>query len=130
MTDNHRPESLQSTNTRGPDPQPGFFRLRLVKGGPFVPSRIWRGCCCTVNGGYTNAQHRWRDTCDRYPPLQGEINGSPADPQRIWDSGWPITNPEFDHLTAVRNWAETHAPAAPEANPRRRIDLHTMPPLF
>ena len=31
-------------------PEPGFFKMRLVKKGPYVAARIMRTCACTVNG--------------------------------------------------------------------------------
>lgn len=110
--------------------QPGFFKMRLVKGGPWVPARIHRPCHCTINGGLINAAHAWRDTCDRFPRLVAEIAGEDADLWRVWENGRPIPQAEYDHLMRVRSWAETYAPGAPEANPRQAVDLGAMPPLF
>jgi hypothetical protein len=62
------------TMTREPsrpiaEPEPGYFRMRLVKGGPWVAARIW------IPFGI----------------LMGEINGGEADPHRIWESAERIS---------------------------------------
>lgn len=112
------------------NPQPGFFQLRLVKLGPFVPARIARTCVCTVNGGDAQAEHDWRPTCDRFPPLEATINGEPADLYRVWLGGRAITKAEFDFLTADTAHARQFRPDSPRANPRTPIDLNRLPPLF
>ena len=104
-------------------PEPGLFVMKFVKGGPEIPARIWRPCCCTVNGGDEQVLHDWRETCDRYPHLQGEIAGKPADLWRVWGSGRRTTEPHWRYLSDVRKWAEAHAPDDPAANPGQPIDL-------
>ena len=113
-------------------PLPGYYKTRLVKGGPYVPARIFRTCCCTVNGGEENAEHPWRPSCDRFPPLRGEINGEERNPFDIWSrlAKHPITKADFHFMTDTRKWAEAHSPLMPEADPRRSIDLNTIPPMF
>ena len=106
-------------------PQVGYYKLRLVKGGPFVPARIIRICHCTI-GAEGDRPHEWFFTCDRYPPLSAEINGQEADVARVWAYGRKIKPSEYDHLTALREWAKRHAPQEPEANPRHAPDLMSM----
>ena len=60
-------------------PEPGYFKMRLVRGGPWVPARIRRVCQCTVNGGDEERDHDWQESCDRNPPLSADINGEEAD---------------------------------------------------
>jgi len=107
-------------------PQPGYFTLRLVKGGPFVPARIHRTCHCTVNGGDDNAAHDWRESCDRYPFLAGEIDGKPANVDRIWTSGQPISRDIYDYLIDLGEWARTYDPEAPEARPEKPVNLRNV----
>lgn len=111
-------------------PETGYFVTRLVRGGPEVPARIWRPCACTVNGGDDQQCHDWRDTCDRYPHLQGEIDGTYADLWRVWTGGRRTTESHWRYMTDVARWAETHAPQDPTANPKQPIDLGAMPPVF
>lgn len=95
------------------DPQPGWFKRRLVKHGVFVPARIWWHCPVDENGDLVGDE-----------VLQCEVDGQYADPAEAWS--WlcnnPITEAEFNHLTALRQWAEKHAPGEPYADPRRPID--------
>lgn len=61
--------------------EPCFVRLRTEKGGPWHGARIWRSLGM----------------------LRGEINGQPAEPERIWTSGDLITREEYDTLLRVAN---------------------------
>lgn len=113
-------------------PEPDFYWTRLVKGGPKVPARIWRPCCCTVNGGDEQVEHDWKDTCDRYPPMRCTVAGFDRDPVEEWPSlaGRTIPESEFRYLTDCMEWDRQHAPTAPLANPRQSISLGDMPSLF
>lgn len=105
-------------------PEPGFFKLRLVKGGPWVPASITRPCTCTIGGD--RPPHEWKETCDRFPTLAGEINREEGDIYQIWAYGREISEDEYNHLTALCEWAEKHAPHEPEANPYQAIDPMSM----
>lgn len=113
------------------EPQPGLYRMRLVKGGPWVAARIHRTCHCTVNGGDASDAHEWRDGCDRFPALQGEVDGRSRDPVSIWHSRIErIDEAEYRFLTDAAAWDRKHAPEAPGANPDKPIDPLTTPTLF
>lgn len=76
------------------DAQPGFYRRRLVRGGPFVPVAIWH------DG-------------DKMVAL---VDGKPADPVDIWT--WvcqaPITEQAYHRAMGGGGWAdEPRAPDAP-----------------
>ena len=99
------------TPRRVDDPQPGWFMLRLVRGGPEVPAAIHR------EGGL------WWVTIDG---LRSEANTDPGwvpDLYRIWTGGREIAKSDFDGLTAARK--SRFAPGA-----RVRIDLNNMPSIF
>jgi hypothetical protein len=70
----------QMPNPRRIDkPEPGFFRLRLVRNGPWVGARIY-----TIFGMFA-----------------AEINGVKGwDVDRVWTSGKEITQDEYDDLLA------------------------------
>lgn len=113
-------------------PESGFYRTRLVKDGAWVAARIWRPCSCTVNGGDSQAEHDWRDTCDRYPRLRCEVDGKDRDPVLAWPSlaGRAISESEFQYLNDTADWARKYAPTDPAATPGRAINLGEMPSLF
>ncbi len=111
-------------------PVPGYFVLRLVSGGAQVAGRIHRTCCCTVNGGDAQDAHPWDGTCDRYPRMEAEINGRPAEVDRVWTSGQDIDEAEYNYLIADREHARRHRPDSPEANPHQAIDFNVLQPPF
>jgi hypothetical protein len=94
-------------------PAPGYFKRKLVKGGPWVAVRFYDdgGVIKVEVNGYTE-----------------RADGEPFDPHEWWPLVWPSTEAEFRHLTRVREWAERHAPHFPAANPRAPINLGTLPP--
>lgn len=114
------------------NPQPGHYRIRLVRGGPFVPVKIMRACVCTVNGGDEQARHDWRETCDRSPVLVALVNGRDTDMDRVWPwcARFPIAAQEYAYMMARKSWAEDYHPAAPEAQPKQKINLMKTPIPF
>lgn len=94
-------------------PQPGFYRLRRVRGGPWIAARIW------IDNSIP----------ERPAVMLAEIDGQFQDPLAIWPScaGNDVDEAEYRHLLNVREWAVQHAPNAPEANPLQPIDLATQP---
>ncbi len=97
--------------------RPGFYRTRLVKGGPFVPVRL-----------------------REIPPAFGE-DGEP-----LWDYGYvltvngevrdaiksrglagePISEADYRHMLAMREHALAHEPDMPEANPDQPVDFNKI----
>lgn len=79
----------------------GFFRVRVGRM-QWAPASISRPCHCTVNGGDDCARHEWRDGCDRWPPLVGEIDGLMVDPlEDIWHSGKSVEIDALEHAALV-----------------------------
>lgn len=110
-------------------PEPGMFKLRLVKGGPWVPALIKRAVARDPLTG---------EKLDRSPLWSTYINGrlladpSP-DPGRarvddVWLSGRPISVAEYKFLRRQLMFDRYFAPAA--ADPRRPIDVRAIPPIF
>jgi hypothetical protein len=101
----------------------GFYKRRLVRGGPWVPVRLWYGPPNDpVTGEELDRSHRW----------QALVNGEEADPDETWIGccGNPIDAQEYGYLLAMKNFATNHAPELPEASPRQPINLGSMKPLF
>lgn len=103
-------------------PECGWFKRRMVKGGPFVPARIWMYQPTDESGELVGDE-----------VMNCEVNGkwADADQQWSWLCGNPITEQEFLYLTASLKWAEDHAPHEPMANIHQRIDWLKVPtPTF
>lgn len=117
---------------RGPDPQPGYFKFKVVRGGAHAAAHILRLCRCTATGGDDSTPHEWCPSCDRYPPLTVLINGRERRfyVERVWLYGDQISRDEYNRICAVVEWDERHDPFSPTANPHERIDLGKMKPLF
>lgn len=104
-------------------PTAGLYKMRLVKGGPWCPVRLWRGFGADpVTGEILERCWMWR----------AEINGRENDIDRAWPwcAGHRIPQSEYDYLLAVHGHAAKYAPHLPEARPREKIDLHRLPPVW
>lgn len=100
-------------------PEPGFFALRLARGGWRVPARIHHA------GGVWWA----------------EIDGiaGPADPDpayargvdRIWHGGIRIqAESEYRYMLALKAWAAANDPRHPCLHPTQPIDRMRLSPLL
>lgn len=75
------------------DPQCGWFKMRRVKGGPWVPVQILVDRDIDHATGELLADER----------LRIEVEGiDKGDPLRLWTYLTPISNAEFEHLTDYR----------------------------
>ena len=104
-------------------PVPGWYRRRLVKGGPWVPVLLFVPCPLDPHTG---------EPLDRPRHPLCLIADDPADAMEQWSwvAGQPISRAEYLYLMAVRAHAIAHEPEMPEANPRRPIDLLRAPLPF
>ena len=84
------------------DPQPGFYKIRMVRNGPFVPVEIWLEQEVDPETGELTADERLRAIC----------NGEPRDPVKIWLYCRAISAEEYDGLTgahiSIPTMAATH----------------------
>jgi hypothetical protein len=104
------------------EPNAGWFKRRLVRGGPYVPARIWLTVDIDDFGELTADE-----------VFYCEVNGNAADPYDEWPAlcANPIPQHVFDYMESLRRWAAWHAPNEPQANPRKPIDWLTVkPPVF
>jgi hypothetical protein len=104
------------------DPQCGFFKRKLVHGGPFVPARIWLEQEIDPDTGELVGDE----------VMLCEVDGRRCDPVDQWARLWttPITEAEFLYMEATRQWAAWHSPTDPAANPRQRLDPLLTPIQF
>jgi len=100
-------------------PQCGWYKRKLVKGGVFVPARIWMFQEVDPATGELLSDEL----------LQCEVNGSFADPEDAWSwiCGNPITEAEFKYLTARISYAVRNEPEDPFADARKAIDMNKTP---
>ena len=104
-------------------PEPGHYRQRLTRGGPWVAALIFRPC--PIEWAPETLQG-----IDRWYALEAEIDGRSVPVHAVWTSAERVSMAEYLFLRDDRRWAREHAPEAPEANPRKRIDYDTLPPPF
>ncbi len=114
-------------------PEPGYYWTRLIKGGPKVPVRIWRGI--TPDPWFPgNSQ-------DRSPRLQcrvgdlempAEIKGRWMDVYDIWIwcSNKRIERQEYEYLLTAGRWDAEHDPGSPQGQPLTAIDINKIRPVF
>lgn len=101
-------------------PEPGTFRLRLVRGGPWVAAEIER-----------DALGVWTAVIDGERQVPGHPDPALAEGVfRVWHYGHAIDASEHAFLVARARWARIHAPDSPEANPKRPIRVGSLPPAF
>lgn len=85
------------------EPHPGYFKRRMVRGGPFVGVAIWLDQEIDPETGDLTAPEE----------LRAIANGQPVDPVRVWNYARPISLDEYDALTGARDrieeMAATHA---------------------
>lgn len=114
---------------------PCFYAVRLTKGGPRCPLKYWWGLPADpVTGELLDRSPRWNVLLngefvdpDRVLIIRGGINDAKG---YVDVKGEEITETEYLYLLQVRDWATTYAPDAPEANPREKIDLNRLKPIF
>lgn len=86
------------------EPQEGYFRMRLVKGGPWVGARI----------------HRAMDGS-----MVATVNGFPGDPDHVWTYGRTTTQDDYERLLLEAEYARATDPGSPRANPTSKVDLRS-----
>lgn len=104
-------------------PEPVLLAIRMRKGAPVIPARIWRPCTCTPVGGDDQHEHDWTPQCDRFPQLAAEVNGRPVESvDWLWTSGREIPEAEWRLMTERIAWDAKHDPDAPSQRPAEAID--------
>lgn len=95
-------------------PQCGFYRRKLIKGGPYVAARIVLIQVVDDETGELTEPERF--FC--------EVDGRPADAhdQWTWLCGEPIAEDDYWLMRRRAVWAGQHAPDHPIANPTKAVD--------
>lgn len=114
-------------------PQTGFFRLRLISGGAYVPASIYMSCPWVQPdfGIWCAPAFEWCRPIDRSRSLAATIGTKAADVLRVWESGERIGRMEYEDRMAILVFCEVYEPNAPEARPQVRVDIRKIaPPTF
>jgi hypothetical protein len=121
------------------EPRAGFYRVRLIKHGMWVPVQIYFGQPM-VGGELQDRSPRWcavvdgKTDRDDYDDEGNVVGRVPLDPilDDIWThcAGNPITRREYEFMTRRRLWAKENAPDHPSADPRQPIDLRKQKPAW
>lgn len=122
LEEREKKERLSSYRTRltVPDlPQCGWYERRLVKGGPWVPARIWREAQMDFETEQPNGQDA----------IRCEVGGEQRHARDQW--GWvvnhPISKTAYEQKMKLRAWVKIHAPNEPEANEDKPVDWNSVP---
>lgn len=101
------------------DPQCGWYRTKLTRGGVWVPAQIWlhqkvdkltgqleddERFCCVIHGQHKDPFEQWH-----------------------WLAPEPIDQDEYDYLTKSLAWAAEYEPDSPEGMPDHAVDWFTSP---
>jgi len=104
------------------DPQPGWFEVRMVKGGPMLPARIWLEADVDDAGDLMDSE-----------TLRCQVVYVEHDPMKMWSrlSHRPISRERYDFLIAVGDWTAEWQPNSPLNDPFKRIEARDIPiPTF
>lgn len=106
-------------------PVAGYYRMKLVRGGPFVGIRIWHGA----------PREPWTgDIMDRAPCWNAQANGEWIDFERVWPvcTADPIDEATYRELCALKRDALAAGDAySAFATPKKAVDWSTAtPPSF
>ena len=108
------------------NPEPGFFRLRLVKNGPWVAARIvHEPTRDPLDDSVLDRSPLWRGDID----WQTDENPSPSPTEavmRIWLWGERVTAEEFNFLRQDAEWARAYDDTDPRANPRKSVNIREI----
>lgn len=96
-------------------PEKGFYKLRLIRRGLWVPVMLWRwrGVWYAVVDGRT---HR--------------VDGVRLDPYEVWPFVQRVSHWEYAFQKKRARWAREHAPEHPAATPNQAIDRRKLKPLI
>lgn len=94
------------------DPQPGLYVMRMIKGGPWVPVKIW-------------AEQEVDDAGELCAPviILATRSEKSVDPLSIWTYCRPVSEEQFARILAFRE-DNVH-----RFSDRERIDLSTTPTM-
>ena len=109
--------------------EPGTYRFKCVRGGPWLPARV------TVEDGMIHIVEADERLCvsitaESYADavVQSVVDGEASSSSllRVLWWGQPIDEGEYRHMLEMIAWARQHAPDHPLNHPDRPIDLSAV----
>lgn len=106
-----------TTPTSEYSPQPGWYRTRLVRNGPWVPATISLIQVIDDQGCLVEPEY-----------LRADVNGDEVDPWKIWTWLRPIPRDQFDEMIAFIADCRTEDPLNPVLFPHEPVDTKRSVP--
>ena len=110
------------------NPQPGYFRLRLRRGGVASVAVITHNLPRDPATGETLTERSrlWEVFIDGLPIGRPSPNPQTAGVFSVWGLGTQISKTEHDEHVKRAAWMREHRPDMPESDPMRRVDIAAM----
>lgn len=109
-----------------------FYRLRLAKGAPFSSLKVWQGFPVDPGTGQMMFERPfiWRAFLngEDVPIEDHAIEFDPITTEPVI-KGEPITEEDYLLLMKIHLHAKEYTPHAPEAHPRKPVDMNAIPPI-
>lgn len=105
-------------DNRAAPPEPGYFAMRLVPRGPFVPCRI------------VHEHGLWHAIIDEDAKPATRDPDANEHLMRVWQHGRRITEADYAHALDVKRWARDNEPWHPCLHPHQPIALNSLPPVI
>lgn len=107
-------------------PKPGFFRLRLVKNGPWVAAKISYGPQLDTDGlAMLDEGDLWSTRIDDELIADPSPDPHVAHVDRVWIYGEEITEAEYEFLLLDSAWQRSQGISA-----RKPVELRKLPPIL
>ena len=114
-------KNSEKNNRHHDHPKIGFYKIQLVKNGPWVAAKIWFNKPEVDEAG---------DLLDD-EGLMCLINGERCDPYDKWTwMGDPITETEYLFMIDDADHAKEYRPDDVKASPFKAVNLDDMKPVF
>jgi hypothetical protein len=108
------------------DPVPGFFKIKLVRGGPYVAARLEFGPGVDPETGEElDRSYMWTATVAGKVPRLPSPDPVKAGAMNVWLHGIEITEADYRYLIDSQAWELAHG----TVEPRKATDLSKMKPI-
>lgn len=107
----------------------GFYKIRLVQDGPYVPAVIYQHCPA-VPCNFDLCPDEWFMPLERSRPPRALINGRAGSVEKVLAYGKGITRQEYELMLETADWAREYAPDDPLAKPYKKVNNTIIPELF
>lgn len=108
---------------------PGLYAVRMRKGAVEVACKVAYGPARDpLTGEVLDRSFMWSIWINKPSTAEPDYCSPAVRPYML--IGRPINEGDYRHMLAVSDWARDYAPASPEANPRRPVEIAAIPLPF